>query len=350
MAVFLECFGMWSKAELIRSQRNWVEKPLGSDPTKVEVIRWMATKAREKLDKVGWDPQRLSDDLLYEVLWFHTTLDPFVSATQDFEPVAVQIDGDVSDILRRTKFSTRNFNEALDLLAEKQTAYIDFPRDTAPDLVSGWPIRAIVMTSRGGQDHATWAIVEHRKSGRLCRASWCMSEHRITSWIMLNFIATPKQAEVARNDDRSISRIEEAILASGQSCEEVLQDVQRLAMNALLLWQSQGSKPPQYARSHPRAVNNKHVATSRKRSADRLFTPVSLTRPQTACASNDNELRGGYKVSCGVFAVRGHYRWQACGPKHSERRLIWIAPFNKGSQGANDNEPPPSRPRLYIVR
>jgi hypothetical protein len=29
------------------------------------------------------------------------------------------------------------------------------------------------------------------------------------------------------------------------------------------------------------------------------------------------------------FVVRGHYRNQACGPNHSERRIIWIEPFWK---------------------
>lgn len=32
------------------------------------------------------------------------------------------------------------------------------------------------------------------------------------------------------------------------------------------------------------------------------------------------------------FVVRGHRRWQACGPKHSERKLIWINPFWKGPE------------------
>ena len=30
------------------------------------------------------------------------------------------------------------------------------------------------------------------------------------------------------------------------------------------------------------------------------------------------------------FIVRGHWRRQACGPNHSERRLTWVAPFWKG--------------------
>lgn len=59
---------------------------------------------------------------------------------------------------------------------------------------------------------------------------------------MLNFIASPKKAEVAKADDPSISRTEEEILAAGRSCEEVLHDLQALAMNALLVWRIQGSR------------------------------------------------------------------------------------------------------------
>lgn len=32
------------------------------------------------------------------------------------------------------------------------------------------------------------------------------------------------------------------------------------------------------------------------------------------------------------WIVRGHWRWQACGPNRSERRRIWIAPFVKGPE------------------
>lgn len=34
------------------------------------------------------------------------------------------------------------------------------------------------------------------------------------------------------------------------------------------------------------------------------------------------------------WAVRGHWRWQACGPGRGERKLIWIAPHTKGPEGA----------------
>lgn len=30
------------------------------------------------------------------------------------------------------------------------------------------------------------------------------------------------------------------------------------------------------------------------------------------------------------WLVRGHQRWQACGPRHAQRKLIWIEPFWKG--------------------
>lgn len=32
------------------------------------------------------------------------------------------------------------------------------------------------------------------------------------------------------------------------------------------------------------------------------------------------------------FVVRGHWRWQACGERHTQRRLIWINPHQKGKE------------------
>jgi hypothetical protein len=34
------------------------------------------------------------------------------------------------------------------------------------------------------------------------------------------------------------------------------------------------------------------------------------------------------------WIVRGHWRWQACGPNRSERRRIWVNPYVKGPEGA----------------
>lgn len=35
-------------------------------------------------------------------------------------------------------------------------------------------------------------------------------------------------------------------------------------------------------------------------------------------------------LNCGMFSVTGHYRWQPCGPKMSQHKLIWIDSFVKG--------------------
>lgn len=350
MAIYLEHLGTNIRDELKRVQQAWWVKPLGSHPTRADAVRWLAENSIALRISAGEDPQRLPRGIGLEELWFYGTLLPFVSVVQDIEPVAVKVDGDVANILRSTRLSTRNFDEALDLLSQRHCAYIDFSPETAPELVAGWLIRAIVMTSYGEQGHASWAMIEHAESGRFCRATWIMKQQQITDWVMLNFVPSLKHAQLVEQDDPSISRIEEEIGAVGLSGEEVLQDLQALGMNALLLWKDQGEVPPEYSRSHPRVAGDKRAAKSRKRSPDRLFTPVSLKRPQIDSVTNDNEFRGGYHLSGGVFLVRGHYRWQACGPKHSERRLIWVAPFRKGGQSANDNNPPPRRPRLYIVR
>ena len=34
------------------------------------------------------------------------------------------------------------------------------------------------------------------------------------------------------------------------------------------------------------------------------------------------------------FFVRGHWRNQACGPRHKDRRFVWIEPFWKGPEDA----------------
>lgn len=52
------------------------------------------------------------------------------------------------------------------------------------------------------------------------------------------------------------------------------------------------------------------------------------------------------KWSC-RWTVDGHWRNQPCGPKHAERRLIYVNPFIKGPADAPLK---PSRARVYVVR
>ncbi|WP_415913422.1 hypothetical protein [Neptuniibacter sp. QD37_11] len=60
----------------------------------------------------------------------------------------------------------------------------------------------------------------------------------------------------------------------------------------------------------------------------------------TTKQAEDN--RRGYSHG---FEVQGHFRWQACGPKHSQRKLIYIASFVKG-----DKENVVPKAELHTVR
>jgi hypothetical protein len=61
---------------------------------------------------------------------------------------------------------------------------------------------------------------------------------------------------------------------------------------------------------------------------------VTLVRSKVRIARGLREaFRAGRATGRSVTVrtvVRGHYRWQACGPKHSQRKLIWIAPHLRG--------------------
>lgn len=53
--------------------------------------------------------------------------------------------------------------------------------------------------------------------------------------------------------------------------------------------------------------------------------------------------RGTQRYGKVQWLVRGHQRWQACGPRHTERKLIWVEPFWKGPVDA------PVRVREHVL-
>lgn len=61
---------------------------------------------------------------------------------------------------------------------------------------------------------------------------------------------------------------------------------------------------------------------------------IDLRRRTTTRYSDDGAPSSGRTLTQRVF-VRGHWRRQACGPNHSERRLTWIDQHLRGPEGAD---------------
>jgi hypothetical protein len=99
------------------------------------------------------------------------------------------------------------------------------------------------------------------------------------------------------------------------------------------------------ALNEPDSVKTVGASHSRKASKGRdpsVGAPeqrvFQLGRPiQVDCRQALHEYLEGRRSSSEItvqFLVRGHWRWQAHGPKHSLRRRQWIEPFWKGNEGA----------------
>lgn len=63
----------------------------------------------------------------------------------------------------------------------------------------------------------------------------------------------------------------------------------------------------------------------------RTVKMLVLREPKRTANSGGDGATGRYSHR---FVVRGFWRNQPCGPRHSERRLTWVAPFVKGPAGA----------------
>ena len=50
--------------------------------------------------------------------------------------------------------------------------------------------------------------------------------------------------------------------------------------------------------------------------------------------TNDRDGSSGDRQYRNRWWVGGHWRQQACGPNHADRRPKWIAPYVKGPEGA----------------
>jgi hypothetical protein len=83
-------------------------------------------------------------------------------------------------------------------------------------------------------------------------------------------------------------------------------------------------------------IQEEHPDRSTKRRLERMKIPpqvsvITLRRPANPHQHADGESGVQWQHR---WMVRGHPRWQACGPGRSERKLIWVNPFWKGPEDA----------------
>lgn len=92
------------------------------------------------------------------------------------------------------------------------------------------------------------------------------------------------------------------------------------------------------AMSDPRAVRQVGKAHRWQPGAPPPSTPrvYELNRPvRVDCRDSVRGfIRGGSRIPAVQWLVRGHWRQQAHGPQHAQRRLTWIEPYWKGADGA----------------
>jgi len=106
----------------------------------------------------------------------------------------------------------------------------------------------------------------------------------------------------------------------------------RLIVNTILAFQEVGNV--QLTKSSRRPANpptKKHPPEYR---TFKLGKPIKLDcRPAIQAFLEDPSGRNGSSPTV-RFLVRGHMRNQACGPKHSEHKRIWVMPYWKGPDEA----------------
>lgn len=81
-------------------------------------------------------------------------------------------------------------------------------------------------------------------------------------------------------------------------------------------------------------LSNEHLSRATRRRMTRMRIPpqvtvIRLRRPESHRHEGESGVEWQHH-----WVVRGHPRWQAYGPRRSERRLIWINPHMKGNLDA----------------
>lgn len=134
-----------------------------------------------------------------------------------------------------------------------------------------------------------------------------------------------------------------------------------MTVNALLLIISPGCDiidepshcPPSPRQSHDRPRDRGRADAPQPRATEATFRTVGavwgatlrLARERAHDASAPHGDTGdGVRASPRPHLRRGHWRWQACGPRHSDRRLQWIHPILVGAEYAEGSIPAVIRP------
>jgi len=94
-------------------------------------------------------------------------------------------------------------------------------------------------------------------------------------------------------------------------------------------------------------VRPEHLRTSVAKKAWKKNLPGRVTVIQLRRTANEGKTAGESSVDWSHrWLVRGHWRWQACGPGNAERKRIWIHPFVKGPE----DKPLVVNPKVYDMR
>jgi hypothetical protein len=121
---------------------------------------------------------------------------------------------------------------------------------------------------------------------------------------------------------------------AGLRLRDVLEDIESFALLALtyISLHEEDAAGPQsavpYAALHdPRRCGRKARQVAKKFS---LFKVRRVGAPSESFGRTTRENGGSDRKLGRRTEVRGHFRLQACGPRRSQRRLLWIAPHMRG--------------------
>lgn len=133
----------------------------------------------------------------------------------------------------------------------------------------------------------------------------------------------------------------------------------RLVLNSILYLSSSEAEISDEKSPVPEIILNRDAIPSPKKrrqmtqAAERFsvldYTKVGATVPPITLRSPESETESGASQGAGTrpqvrFLVRGHWRNQAHGPNRADRKIIWIVPFYKGPDIAEQVNKP------YLVR
>lgn len=120
--------------------------------------------------------------------------------------------------------------------------------------------------------------------------------------------------------------------SSGQPAPARFVAILRILTNLCLYIAASGRGAPITKRAKSTAAHPSRIATGTEPAIWQLGREIKIDKPLVAAASalvDQRGVRAEWTLRA-RFTVRGHWRNQAYGTAHSERRLRWIAPYWKG--------------------